>query len=37
MAGTIFCDLEKAFESVNRDFILSKLSYYGRSKDKAIP
>jgi hypothetical protein len=34
MAGNIFCDLETAFNSVNHDVLLSKLSYYGRS-DKA--
>jgi len=31
LAGTIFCDLEKASDSVNHDILLSKLSYYGIS------
>jgi sarcosine oxidase/L-pipecolate oxidase len=29
MAGSIFCDLEKAFNSVNHDLLLSKLLYHG--------
>ena len=31
LAGSIFCDLEKAFDSVINDILLSKLSYYGIS------
>ena len=29
MAGSIFCDLENAFNSVNHDLFVSKLPYYG--------
>ena len=31
MAGSIFCDLEKASDSVNDGILLSKLLYYGIS------
>ena len=31
MAGGIFCDLEKAFNAVNHDLLLSTLPYYGTS------
>ena len=29
--GNIFCDLEKAFNFVNHDLLLSKVPYYGIS------
>jgi hypothetical protein len=35
MAGSIFCDLEKAFDSVDHDLLLPKLPYYGISS-KAV-
>ena len=31
MTGSIFCDLEKAFDPLNHDLLLSKLPYYGIS------
>jgi hypothetical protein len=31
MGGSIFCDLEKAFDFVNHNLLLSELPYYGIS------
>ena len=37
MAGSIFCDLKKAFNSVSHDTLLTKLPYYGiRGKAKLL-
>jgi hypothetical protein len=37
MVGGTFCDLQKAFDSVNYDIHLSKLEYYGvKCIDKAL-
>jgi len=37
LVGGIFCDLEKAFDCVDHDILLSELKFYGMSgKDLAV-
>jgi hypothetical protein len=37
MVGGIFCDLEKAFDSVKNDILLSECEFYGfRGKTNAL-